>query len=74
MTQETDIRKNLLAIGARMAGAAEAAGRDSGKVTLVAISKAHPAAAAHQALAAGHRVFGENRVQEAEVKWPALKD
>ena len=74
MIQETDIRKNLSAIEARMAGAAGAAGRDSGKITLVAISKAHPASAAHQALAAGHRVFGENRVQEAEEKWPALKD
>ena len=74
MIQETDIRKNLSAIEARMAGAAGAAGRDSGKLTLVAMSKAHPASAAHQALAAGHRVFGENRVQEAEEKWPALKD
>lgn len=74
MTQKTDIRKNLLAVRTRMEGAAEAAGRASGKVTLVAISKAHPASAAHQALTAGHRVFGENRIQEAEDKWPALKD
>ena len=74
MTQETDIRKNLSTIGARMAGAAEAAGRAPDSITLVAISKAHPASAAHQALIAGHRVFGENRVQEAEEKWPALKD
>lgn len=74
MTQETDIRKNLSAIRARMAEAAEAAGRSPDSITLVAISKAHPAPAARQALTAGHRVFGENRVQEAEEKWPALKD
>ena len=74
MTQETDIRKNLSTIGIRMAGAAEAAGRAPDSIILVAISKAHPASAAHQALITGHRVFGENRVQEAEEKWPALKD
>ncbi|CAA7622716.1 conserved hypothetical protein [Magnetospirillum sp. LM-5] len=47
-----------------------AAGRD---VTLVAVSKTHDAETVAQALAAGHRVFGENRVQEAMAKWPALK-
>ncbi len=57
-----------------MAEAAEAAGRSPDSITLVAISKAHPAPAARQALTDGHRVFGENRVQEAEEKWPALKD
>jgi pyridoxal phosphate enzyme (YggS family) len=74
MTQETDIGNNLSAIKARMDEAAATAGRSPGSVTLVAISKAHPAAAAHRALTAGHRVFGENRVQEAAEKWPALKD
>ncbi len=43
-------------------------------MTLVAIAKTHPQAAAHAALAAGHLVFGENRVQEAAAKWPALRD
>ncbi|MBF0323865.1 MAG: YggS family pyridoxal phosphate-dependent enzyme [Alphaproteobacteria bacterium] len=49
---------------------AAAAGRD---VTLVAVSKTHDAETVAQALAAGQRVFGENRVQEATAKWPALK-
>jgi pyridoxal phosphate enzyme (YggS family) len=42
-------------------------------VTLVAVSKTHPAEAVREALAAGHRVFGENRVQEAKAKFPDLK-
>ena len=69
-----DIAANLAAVKARVAEAADAAGRDAATVTLIAVGKAHPAAAAHGALLAGHRVFGENRVQEAEDKWPALKD
>ena len=44
-----------------------------GEVTLVAISKTHPAEAVEPLLAAGQRVFGENRVQEAQGKWPALR-
>ena len=48
-------------------------GRDPASVTLVAVTKTFPAAAILPALAAGHRVFGENRVQEANVKWPALR-
>ncbi len=42
-------------------------------VTLVAVSKTHPAERVQDALAAGHRVFGENRVQEAKAKFPALR-
>ena len=52
---------------------ARAAGRDPHEVTLVAVGKAHPVERVEAALAAGHRVFGENRVQEAEAKFPALK-
>ena len=44
------------------------------EVTLVAISKTHPAEAIEPLLAAGQRVFGENRVQEAQGKWPALRE
>ena len=47
--------------------------RDLESVTLVAVSKTHPAEAVAAALAAGHRVFGENRVQEAQAKFPALR-
>jgi pyridoxal phosphate enzyme (YggS family) len=53
--------------------AAEAAGRAAGTVTLVAVSKTQPVARLEAALAAGQRVFGENRVQEAAAKWPALR-
>ncbi|MFQ5763818.1 MAG: YggS family pyridoxal phosphate-dependent enzyme, partial [Rhodospirillales bacterium] len=74
MTTETDIRENLSGIRARIADAAEAAGRPADAVTLVAISKAFPRETVRIALAQGHRVFGENRVQEADEKWPALKD
>jgi pyridoxal phosphate enzyme (YggS family) len=69
-----DIAAKLAAINAQIATAAEAAGRPPDSVTLVAVTKTHPAEVARQALAAGHRVFGENRVQEAEAKWPALRE
>jgi PLP dependent protein len=63
----------LAAVRARIAEAARRAGRAADAVTLVAIGKTHPAAAIEAALAAGQRVFGENRVQEAQAKFPALK-
>lgn len=69
----TDIGANLAALGARMAAAAHAVGRDPSGVTLVAVSKTQPAAAVAAALQAGQRVFGENRVQEAQAKYPELK-
>lgn len=47
--------------------------RPADSVTLVAVSKTHPAETVAEALAAGHRVFGENRVQEAKAKWPELR-
>jgi len=68
------IAVNLAAVRNRIAAAAAAAGRTADSVTLVAVSKTHPAAAVREALAAGHRVFGENRVQEAEAKYPALRE
>ncbi len=64
---------NLAAVEARIAAAARAAGRDPRDVALVAVSKTHPASAVAAALAAGHRLFGENRVQEAQQKYPDLK-
>ena len=57
----------------RIAEAARAAGRTPADVTLVAVSKTHGADKVRELLAAGQRVFGENRVQEAEEKFPALK-
>jgi pyridoxal phosphate enzyme (YggS family) len=68
------ISANLAAVRARIAAAAEAAGRAPDSVELVAVSKTHPAAAVREALFAGHRAFGENRVQEAQAKYPALRE
>lgn len=48
--------------------------RDPGSVTVVAASKTVPAEAIGQAIEAGHRAFGENRVQEGRTKWPALRE
>jgi len=58
----------------RIAHAARVAGREAGDITLIAISKTHPAEAIVPLIEAGQRVFGENRVQEAQGKWPALKE
>jgi len=69
----SDAVANLAAIRQRIAAAAARAGRDPADVRLVAVSKTHPAAAIRPLLAAGHRMFGESRVQEAAAKWPALK-
>ena len=60
-------------IRARLDEAVRAAGRRPGSVRLVAVSKTHPAAAVQDALAAGQTLFGENRVQEALNKFPALR-
>ncbi len=73
-TSQSDIAANLAEVRARIAAAAEAVGRDPAAVTLVAVSKVHPPSAVEAALAAGQAVFGENRVQEAQGKFPALKD
>lgn len=58
---------------ARIADAARRAGREPAAVELVAIAKTQPAAAVEAALAAGQRLFGENRVQEAQAKYPPLQ-
>lgn len=64
----------LAQIRQRIAAAARSAGRDPGEITLVAVSKVQPAERIEAVLAAGHRVFGENRVQEAAARWPALRE
>ncbi len=71
-TPET-IAANLARIRERIAEACARANRPAGSVTLVAVSKTHPAEAVAAALAAGQAVFGENRVQEAAAKFPALR-
>ena len=67
------IAENLAAVRGRIAEAARRAGRAPEAVRLLAVSKTRPAAAVLEAYGAGQRLFGENRVQEAESKWPALK-
>ena len=77
MTIETvtlDAAARLAAVKARMAAAATAAGRSTGDVRLVAVSKTKTAPEIQPVLAAGQRLFGENRVQEAVAKWPALRE
>ncbi|MCW8087175.1 YggS family pyridoxal phosphate-dependent enzyme [Sabulicella glaciei] len=67
------IRANLARLRERIEAASARAGRAPGSVTLVAVSKTHPASAVEEALAEGQHVFGENRVQEAQGKFPALR-
>jgi pyridoxal phosphate enzyme (YggS family) len=69
-----DVRANLAAVKQRVAEAAKADGRAPDDVTLVAVSKTHGRERIEAAITAGQSVFGENRVQEAEAKWPALKE
>jgi len=71
---QANIAANLAAVKAEISAAAATAGRPDDAVTLVAIAKTHPGETVRKALAAGHRVFGENRVQEAEAKWPVLRE
>ncbi|MEM7487498.1 MAG: YggS family pyridoxal phosphate-dependent enzyme [Pseudomonadota bacterium] len=61
-------------VTARIAAACEKAGRSPAEISLVAVSKVQPPARVEAVLAAGHRIFGENRVQEAQGKWPAWRD
>lgn len=72
------LSERLAAIRARMDATARTSGRDPASVTLTAVSKTQPPEAIDAALAAGLRVFGENRVQEAQGRWtdrrPALSD
>jgi pyridoxal phosphate enzyme (YggS family) len=64
----------LATVEERIAHACSVAGRARGEVTLVAVSKTHPAEAIAPLIEAGCGVFGENRVQEAQAKWPALRE
>jgi PLP dependent protein len=63
----------LAEVQRRIASAAERIGREPAGITLVAVSKTKGPDAIMPVLQAGHRVFGENRVQEAAAKWPALR-
>lgn len=64
----------LTEIETRIVAAATAAGRQALDVELIAVSKVQPMGRVAQVLESGHRVFGENRVQEAQDKWPAFRE
>jgi pyridoxal phosphate enzyme (YggS family) len=74
MTDFSDIQANLTVIRQRLDAVARKAGRDPRSLSLIAVSKTHPASAIKAALEAGQRVFGENRVQEAAKKFPGLRE
>ena len=69
-----DAADRLGTVRQEIARACREARRDPGSVTLIAVSKTFGADAIAPVIAAGQRVFGENRVQEAKAKWPALKE
>ncbi|MGO6724762.1 YggS family pyridoxal phosphate-dependent enzyme [Rhizobium ruizarguesonis] len=68
-----ELQERLNDVRSRIAAEERAAGRPAGSVQLVAVSKTFEAEAIRPAIKAGQRVFGENRVQESQGKWPALK-
>ncbi|MBI3452197.1 MAG: YggS family pyridoxal phosphate-dependent enzyme [Rhodospirillales bacterium] len=68
-----DIAGNLAGVRARIDEAARAAGRSPADIALVAVAKTHGPDAVRAAFANGQRVFGENRVQEAQAKYPPLR-
>jgi pyridoxal phosphate enzyme (YggS family) len=71
---QIDRTDSLAAVKREIADACVEAGREADAVTLVAVSKTFPSEAIEPVIAAGQRVFGENRVQEAKAKWPALRE
>lgn len=72
LTTVPTLRTNITKVKKRIAAAAKRAGRDPAEVKLVAVTKTHPVAVIKEALKAGIRIFGENKVQEAEAKIPEI--
>ena len=72
--QQGEVAANLELVQGRIAAAERAAGRPAGAVTLIAVSKSQPPERIEAALAGGQRVFGENYVQEAQARWPGLRE
>lgn len=68
------VSANLAAVHGNIARAAKDSGRNPADITLIAVSKVQPRERVEAALLAGHRVFGENRLQEAEERWPPFKE
>lgn len=73
-SDNNDVAKNLAEIQSNINAACATVDRNPDDVTLVCVSKNHEADHVRKALVDGRRVFGENRVQEAAGKWPALRD
>jgi pyridoxal phosphate enzyme (YggS family) len=71
---DMEVPARLRLVRQEIALAAEAAGRDPNSVKLVAVTKTVPPEAIEEAIGAGQRCFGENRVQEAHGKWPAIRE
>lgn len=74
MTEHVDPARNLSSIKDEIADIATGCDRNPADVNLVAVSKVHTEERIIPVLDAGHRLFGENRIQEAEGKWPTLRD
>jgi len=74
LNDNQEARARLASVRDAIAKAAKTASRDPAAVTLIAISKTHPAEAILPLIGAGQRCFGENRVGEAQDKWPALRE
>ena len=72
MSRQESLNPAIISVREEIARACRDAGRDPASVTLVAVSKTFDADAIEPVIAAGQRVFGENRVQEAKAKWPPL--
>lgn len=73
MPHSSELAQNLESVLRHIAAASRTVSRNPADITLVAVSKTQPAARIAPLIAAGQRDFGENRVQEAAAKWPALK-
>jgi len=73
-SHQRDAAARLAEVRAAMARAERIADRAAGSAALIAVSKTHAAEAITPLIAAGQRLFGENRVQEAQAKWPALRE
>src|SRR3546814_15010609 len=69
----SEAAERLAEVQGHVADAAKRAQRKPGEICLIAVSKTHDAPAIRPLIAAGQRHFGENRVQEAAAKWPALR-
>ena len=70
---QTTIPAGLVEVKARIEAAARGVKRGASDITLIAVTKTFPSGDIAPLLRAGHKDFGENRVQEAKVKWPDLK-